>query len=185
MNAKQLLQGKWLGHPLHPALVHVPTALWPAALVFDLLSRLGDGDAAIVHASFACIFVGLLAVIVAVPAGVADWMEVKKDKPAWDLGLLHMVLNGFAAAVWALNLGLRWGDGIDARSVTAAQLTLSVVGTAVLAVSGYLGGRMVFDQGIGVARSSKQKWRTAAEAANNAVPEEKNKSGGEGGGDGD
>ena len=36
---KGLLQGKWLGHPLHPALVHLPTALWPAALLFDLLSR--------------------------------------------------------------------------------------------------------------------------------------------------
>ena len=32
MSLKDLLQGKWLGHPLHPALVHVPTGLWPAAL---------------------------------------------------------------------------------------------------------------------------------------------------------
>lgn len=38
---KDFLQGKWLGHPLHPLLVHLPTALWPAALVFDILSIAG------------------------------------------------------------------------------------------------------------------------------------------------
>src|SRR5207237_1206187 len=28
------LKGKWLGHPLHPILVHVPMAMWPGALIF-------------------------------------------------------------------------------------------------------------------------------------------------------
>ena len=37
---KALLQGKWLGHPLHPALVHLPTGLFPAALLFDVIGRL-------------------------------------------------------------------------------------------------------------------------------------------------
>jgi hypothetical protein len=31
------LKGKWLRHPLHPILVHVPMAIWPSALIFDLL----------------------------------------------------------------------------------------------------------------------------------------------------
>ena len=27
---KAFLQGKWLGHPLHPAMVHLPTGAWTA-----------------------------------------------------------------------------------------------------------------------------------------------------------
>jgi uncharacterized membrane protein len=34
---KSFLQGKWLGHPLHPALVHIPVGAWTAALIFDLI----------------------------------------------------------------------------------------------------------------------------------------------------
>ena len=30
---------KWLGRPLHPIVVHVPMAMWPGALIFDLLSQ--------------------------------------------------------------------------------------------------------------------------------------------------
>jgi uncharacterized membrane protein len=32
-------KGKWLGHPLHPIIVHASMAMWPSALIFDLLSR--------------------------------------------------------------------------------------------------------------------------------------------------
>jgi hypothetical protein len=42
-----------------------------------------------------------------------------------------------------------------------------------LAVSGYLGGLMVYDHGISVARQSKAKWRQLAEAGRARVPEEK------------
>jgi hypothetical protein len=38
-----------------------------------------------------------------------------------------------------------------------------------LVVSGYLGSRMVFDQGVGVARMSKGKWRKLAQAGRSNV----------------
>ena len=59
MSLKGILQGKWLGHPLHPALVHLPTGLWPAALIFDLVSRGGDGKNAAVRIAFGAIAVGV------------------------------------------------------------------------------------------------------------------------------
>jgi uncharacterized membrane protein len=52
MAVKDFFQGKWLGHPLHPAIVHVPTGLWPAALVFDLLSHLRGGSNVAVRLAF-------------------------------------------------------------------------------------------------------------------------------------
>ena len=37
---KDVVQGKPFGHPSHPPFVHFPSALLPAALVFDVASRL-------------------------------------------------------------------------------------------------------------------------------------------------
>lgn len=167
---KDFLQGKWLGHPLHPALVHVPTALWPAAMGFDLLSVAGIGGNDMVRTSFYAILVGLLAVLAVVPTGVADWSEIKREKPAWKIGLYHMILNLIVAILWAINLGLRVDTlGVDTR-VSTAQLMLSIIATLLLLVSGYLGGLMVYDYGISVARISKKKWRRIAEAGHANLP---------------
>ena len=73
---KHILQGRWLGHPLHPAIVHLPTGLWPAALLFDALSVADIGGSATAGASFACIVGGLLAVPLAIPTGLAEWSDI-------------------------------------------------------------------------------------------------------------
>lgn len=169
---KDLLQGKWLGHPLHPIMVHLPTALWPAALIFDILAMLGIGGNAMVQTSFYAILLGLLSALPAVPTGLADWWDIKRDKPAWKIGLFHMIMNFAVMALWAINLSLRWGTPLDASTVTAFQLTLSVAGTLLLFISGYLGGQMIYSYGINVARTSKQKWRRIAEAGKARVPSE-------------
>jgi hypothetical protein len=44
------------------------------------------------------------------------------------------------------------------------------VANGVLFVSGYLGGRMAFEHGVGVARMSKKKWRAIAEAGHARLP---------------
>jgi uncharacterized membrane protein len=162
---KDFLQGKWLGHPLHPALVHVPTGLFPAALIFDVVAIARDGDAAAERCAFWCIAVGLIAALAAAPTGLADWWEIKPGKPARRLGIYHMAMNVVVLILMAIGLYLR-RDGWT----TTAALTLNVVGNLVLFVSGYVGGRMVFDNGIAVARMSKKKWRKIAEAAHARVP---------------
>jgi uncharacterized membrane protein len=167
---KNILQGRWLGHPLHPALVHLPTGLWPAALLFDVLSRAGVGGHAMVLVSFACIAGGLLAVLAAVPTGIADWSDVKRERPAWRIGLYHMILNVVATGTFGLNLWLRWDDVGRADVVSTGELLLSLLGVCVLAVSGYLGGRLAYEHGIGVARMSKGKWRRVAEAVHANLP---------------
>src|SRR5207248_414314 len=55
-----LLKGKWLGHPLHPIIVHVPMAMWPSALIFDLLSQWQIGGNAMVRLAFYAIIFGLV-----------------------------------------------------------------------------------------------------------------------------
>jgi uncharacterized membrane protein len=155
-------------HPFHPIVAHVPAAAWPAALVFDLLSQFGSN--ALVRLSFYSILLGLVVALIAVPTGVLDWANVKKEKPAWKLGLYHMMLNLFGALVFAVNLGLRWDTYRDETHVGVAPLLLSVIGAAIIVYSAYLGGRMVFHHGVAVARYSKDKLRAAAEAGGANVP---------------
>ena len=168
---KYILQGKWLGHPLHPAVVHLPAGLWPAALLFDLLSCwLELGGNPLVLTSLACIAGGLIAVPLAIPTGLADWSDIKPGKPARRIGIYHLVLNTIATGLFLLNLYIRWDHARYAEHVTFAQAGLTFVGVAVLGISGYLGGMLAYDRGISVARLSKHKWRRIAEAHHANLP---------------
>jgi uncharacterized membrane protein len=169
----EFLQGKWLKHPLHPALVHIPTALWPAALVFDLLA-VSRGDNVYVRLAFYALLVGLLAALLAAPTGYADWTGIRREKPAWKVGLAHMILNLVITVLQILNLALRWGDFRSASQVPLGLVLISGAAVLLLLVSGYLGGRMVYSYGINVARLSKEKWRQIAAEGGAALPAQKN-----------
>src|SRR5687767_3488865 len=173
VRAAELLKGKWLGHPLHAAVVHIPVALWPGALLFDLLSYAGVGGNTVLRLSFIAIAVGLAGALIAVPTGVADWSEIKQERPAWKIGLAHMGANLVVIILYAINLGLRLETFETATRISPPPLILSAIGTLVLFGSAYLGGLMVYDHGIGIARQSKRKWRKIAEAGNANVPPEK------------
>jgi uncharacterized membrane protein len=169
---KSFLQGEWLGHPLHPPLVHLPTALLPAAFVFDLLSFLGTAGQILFQISFYAILIGVLFAVMAVPFGLADWWDIRKEKPAWSLGVFHMALNMFATVLWALNLGLRFQLLGEVERVPGYLLVLSAAGTLVLFVSGYLGGRMVFGYGVSIARLSKEKWQKIAKKGGSRIKQD-------------
>jgi uncharacterized membrane protein len=173
VRAGDLLKGKWLGHPLHAAIVHVPVAMWPGALIFDFLSYAGMGGNTMVKLSFIAIALGLAAAAFAVPTGVADWSEIKQEKPAWKIGLYHMGANLIIIILYAINLGLRLEEFETATRIGPAPLILSAVGSVLLMGSAYLGGMMVYDQGIGIARESKHKWRKIAEAGKANLPPQK------------
>jgi uncharacterized membrane protein len=74
--------------------------------------------------------------------------------------------------VFVADAAIRWNHVRSAPRVSTTELTLTIVGVALLSVSGYLGGRMVYDQGIGIARISKKRWREVALRGNARVPEE-------------
>ena len=83
-----------------------------------------------------------------------------------------MALNLVALLLFAINLGLRWLTYRDATKVASTPLLLSAIGTLLLIGSAYLGGMMVYEYGISVARMSKQEWRKIAEAGGANVPPE-------------
>lgn len=157
--------------PLHSLIVHIPVATWSAALIFDLLSRLHIGGNGMVRLSFYSILFGLLGALLAIPTGVIDWAGVKREKPAWKLGLMHMAINLTVTILFAMNLSVRMSSWKTAETVALTPLILSTIGALGLFAGAYLGGRMIYEYGVGVARRSKQKWRTLAEKGQAAVPQ--------------
>src|SRR5205823_7837984 len=61
------------------------------------------------------------------------------------------LLNIAAVVLYALSLALRWGR-LDALKTPTGPFVLSIIGTIIIFFSGYLGGILVYDNGIGVGR---------------------------------
>lgn len=169
MKLIEFLQGKWLGHPLHPAIVHVPIGAWLAACALDVAIAADWTEGGPHYLALYCVLFGLAGALLAVAPGLADWTGIKREKPAWKLALYHLLLNAAAVVVWIVNAVLRLKTE---ELVTPSILTTSVIGTLLVLASGYLGSLIVFDHGVSVARLSKRKWRRIAQAGGARVPKE-------------
>jgi nitrite reductase/ring-hydroxylating ferredoxin subunit/uncharacterized membrane protein len=157
---KDLLQGKPLGHPLHPLLVHFPIGLFVISLLFDVSQVFNTGETAVLGA-FYTLFAGLIMAVLAAIPGLADWSDIRADHPAKKPATLHMWLNLALIIVYALNLVLRL-IVLDVTPTPLVPILLSVVGVGIISVSGYLGGKIVYDDGVGVGRHRRKAPSPAA-----------------------
>jgi uncharacterized membrane protein len=168
---KKVLQGHWLGHPLHPVLVSFPIALWVTAFVADVTSRF-TAPATPLRISWFALVLGTLMALLAAPTGLADWWDIKRGRRAWTLGVYHLLLNLLAVTLAIANLVWRASANLSA-GVPNGPLLLSAATTLVVLIAMYLGGRMVYQHGTSVARMSKRSWRRAAEAGGARLAPEK------------
>jgi nitrite reductase/ring-hydroxylating ferredoxin subunit/uncharacterized membrane protein len=153
---KEVIEGKPLRSPLHPALVHLPIALFPLSLVLDLASWLSPRpELHLVRSAFIVIATGIATAVVAVIPGVVDYASIRDDHPAKKTATLHMVLNFLAVGLFAAGLGLRYGS-LDLTRTGALPLLVSFIALGVLGYSGYLGGTLVYADGVGVGRHRRR-----------------------------
>src|SRR5436190_1160054 len=137
-----LLQGKWLRHPVHPALTDVPVGAWTAALAMDAVELMSDSDG-VSDAADLAVGVGVAGALAAAVTGIADWSEVD-DEPARKIGVAHALLNVTAVGLYTTSLIMR------RTGSRRAGIGVSLLGYAVASVSAYLGGHLVFGEGVGV-----------------------------------
>jgi nitrite reductase/ring-hydroxylating ferredoxin subunit/uncharacterized membrane protein len=135
--------GRWVGHPLHPALSDLPVGLWTGATLLDLTDRrpahqTGVDAAGILSAA------GILGACAAALTGLSDWtVSNEQDR---RVGLFHGLLNTAALGLQCASLGTRVaGHRGTARALGMASLT--VTGAAA-----YIGGHLVFTKGVMVNR---------------------------------
>jgi nitrite reductase/ring-hydroxylating ferredoxin subunit/uncharacterized membrane protein len=148
---KRIIHGAPFRHPLHPGLVHYPIGLFLLTALFDLASLLIPGQE---WAGLAAVYTlaggAVLGLLAAVP-GLIDWSEIRIDHPGKRTATAHMLLNLTATTLFLISLFMRavWQQHSPENILPAV---LGWIGMGVILVSGYLGGKLVYDEGIGVGR---------------------------------
>lgn len=133
------------GHPIHPMLVTIPIGLWIFSLVADLAGlRSADAPTWSTVALYAMVG-GIIGALAAAIPGLVDLLSLK-DRPVRKTALIHMSINLTVVVLYAINAWTRYNHSVTG----GVSLALSVLGVAMLAVSGWLGGKMVFLAGVGV-----------------------------------
>lgn len=150
-----LLAGPY-GHPFHPILVTVPIGAWIASLVFDIGSRLVADPGFLSRGSVWLIAIGVVGALVAAVVGFLDLIAIPTGSRAFRTALLHMSLNLLVTVAYVVNFFWRLAGYGEPGPVAVGPLVLSVVSLAVLAVSGYLGGKLAYHYGVRVAAESTQ-----------------------------
>jgi uncharacterized membrane protein len=133
------------GHPLHPMLIVVPAGLIPFGLVLDAMYR-ATGKESYTNAAYYSLVGGLLGGVAAGAAGAMDYMTIEPQTEVKQTANVHAALNGGALALTAVNVLARKNKP-DHRG---GSLVLSALATLGVAVSGWFGARMVYEQGMRV-----------------------------------
>jgi len=136
---KDLLHGTWLGHALHPVLVHVPVGSWLSAGVLDAIPPLRP-------AATVLIGTGVAAAVPAALTGAADWSE--QEIGVRRLGAIHAVTNSAAVGLYVGSLIAR-GKGRDGLG-----RVLAYAGLGLATGSAAVGGHMSYAQSAGVSHAA-------------------------------
>lgn len=147
------------GHPIHPMLVVFPIGLFVFSFVADLF-WLGTGASAWRDVAYYTMGGGILGGLAAAVPGAMDLFSLPHSK-ARRVGLWHMTINITVLVLFAVNFWLRSDAPVD----DSGLVWLSLIGVALLGVSGWLGGEMVYVHGVGVGRSRAERIESEARRA--------------------
>lgn len=125
-------------HPIHPMLVPIPIGCFIASFVCDLAFVLGAGATHWATVSFWTMLFGIAGALAAAVPGIIDMLSLGGTPK--KLALTHMGLNVTVVVLYAMNFGMRLNGG----AIAGLPFVFSIAGIALLGVSGWLGGHMVY-----------------------------------------
>ena len=131
------------GHPIHPMLVPLAIGLFIFSFVCDLIYLSGRPGAWPTVALYTMIGGVVGALLAAIP-GLIDLLSLPAEPRR--TAIIHMAINLTVVALFAVNAWMR----LRATEATGTPVLLSGVALALLVVSGWLGGKLVFEHGVGV-----------------------------------
>jgi uncharacterized membrane protein len=147
-------------HPIHPMFVVFPIGLWIFSLVCDIAYHAGSHNVFWKGMAFYTIAGGIIGALLAAVPGFIDYLTLQ-DRETKRIATTHMILNLIVVALFIFNLGIRYNASVTNE---VFGVILSVVAIAVMTVSGWLGGDLVYIRQVGVqpAGQSKEQERRIA-----------------------
>jgi nitrite reductase/ring-hydroxylating ferredoxin subunit/uncharacterized membrane protein len=140
---RDLLNGRWLGHPLHAVLTDVPIGVLTLVIVLDVIGQPVAADVALV--------LGVVTLLAAAVAGLADYSDT--DGTARVRATVHGTIMTIALLVYLVSLALRASGGDR-----LVPIALSILAYLILSAGAYVGGDVVYVLGNMVDRHA---WRPA------------------------
>jgi uncharacterized membrane protein len=127
-------------------LVHFPIVFWSCAVAADVVGLFTHAALA-AELGFGTLALGCVSGLLAMIAGMLDFMDVSKESPARDSAVIHLMAMCSAWLIFLMALALR---GFPPKApVAIAAVIASVTGFLVMACGAWLGGKLVYEFGVG------------------------------------
>ena len=141
---QNVLNGTWLGHPVHSVVTDVPVGALTVSVISDLIGQPLIADVSML--------LGVLAMVAAAVTGLADYTEV--DGTARNRATVHGTLMVVTLVLYTISLVIRSGNPSD----RLVPIILAIAGYLLLALAAAIGGDLVYLIGTHVNRHA---WRGA------------------------
>jgi len=130
-------------------LVHFPIAFWTIA------TGAYGWDAASATESVALVAqlangAGLAAAMLAMIAGLLELRAIASDSPAMQVAIWHLMVMSSVWVFFLAALVLPTSAGLDHTTARIGAVACAGVGFVLMAVGGWLGGRLVYEFGVAV-----------------------------------
>ena len=133
------------GHPIHPMLVPIAIGCFIFSFAADLICFFsGHADPWNVLAYYTMIG-GVIGALCAAVFGFVDLLSLPSGYTK-SIAIKHMSINLLVVVIYIVNICLRHND----PHALKLPMLLSLVTILLLLVSGWLGGKMVYEAGVGV-----------------------------------
>lgn len=133
---RDILQGSWLGHALHPLLTDLPLGMWMSASLLDLIGGKRSRPAAT-----RLVGAGIAAAVPTAATGLAEWLDT--EPAARRVGVVHANLNSLALALYT-------GSFVARRRGRHGRAVLWGFAGGLSAIAGgYLGGHLSVARKVG------------------------------------
>lgn len=138
------------GHPIHPMIIPFPLALWTTSFIADVIFYFWRHTSLVLISKF-LLAAGCLGAVAAAIPGIIDWAAIRNSKVK-RIANWHARLNIIALLIFAASLYLRMRAGAPWVNYSLKiPFLLSLLGVILISISGWLGGALSFEHGVGVA----------------------------------
>jgi uncharacterized membrane protein len=149
------------GHPIHPPLTDLTIGAYTLATAMALLSRLGVSEENTATVWWIGLVAGLVLTLPTALTGVLDWLEIARGTPLFRTATAHLAAMLTATILFAITAGAGHASYVDGE-LSGGALVLTLIGYAVLALGGWLGGSIVYVHGMRVLNLVDEPARRAA-----------------------
>src|SRR5919108_1677433 len=135
---RDLLQGRWLGHPLHAASTDIPIGMLLGSVILDLVGQPTAADVTLVAT--------IIFMVASAASGLADYSETQGT--ALTRATLHASLMTTALVVVIISALLRAGAPTD----RTLPIALSIIAFLIVTAGAFVGGDVAYALGNMVSR---------------------------------